>query len=58
MLEEVLNKLADAVVADQKIPPEEKQSLIDRLKSLGQNEWIRSIGTSILADVIKKSVGI
>jgi len=55
---EVLNKLADAVEADQKIPPEEKRSLIDRLKSLGQNEWIRSTGTSVLADVVKKSTGI
>jgi len=54
---EFLNKLADAVEADQKIPPEEKQSLIDRLKSLAQNEWVRSIGTSVLADVIKRSVG-
>ena len=55
---EVLNKLADAVEADQKIPSEEKRSLIDKLKSLGQNEWVRSIGTSVLADVIKKSAGI
>ena len=55
---EVLNKLADAVEADQKIPLEEKRSLIDKLKSLTNSEWIRSIGTSVLADVIKKSVGI
>jgi len=55
---EVLNKLADAVEVDQKIPPEEKRSLTDRLKSLAQNEWVRSIGTSVLADVIKKSAGI
>lgn len=55
---EVSNKLADAVEADQKIPPEEKRSLIDRLKSLANNEWVRSIGTSVLADVIKKSAGI
>jgi hypothetical protein len=52
---EVLNKLADAVEADQKISPEEKRSLIERLKSLAGNEWVRSIGTSVLADVIKKS---
>ena len=50
---EVLNKLADTVKADEKISPEEKRSLIDRLKSLAQNEWVRSIGTSVLADVIK-----
>jgi len=55
---EVLNKLADALEADQKIPLEEKRSLIERLKSLAQNEWVRSIGTSVLADVIKKSGGI
>ncbi|MBI1979886.1 MAG: hypothetical protein HYS58_03910 [Elusimicrobia bacterium] len=55
---EVLNKLADAVEADQKILPEEKRSLIERLKSLANNEWVRSIGTSVLADVIKKSAGI
>lgn len=55
---EVLNKLTDAVQSDPKIPPEEKRSLIDRLKSLTQNEWVRSIGTSVLTDVIKKSVGI
>jgi hypothetical protein len=55
---EVLNKLADAVGADQKIPPEEKRSLIDRLKSLANNEWVRSIGTSVLADVFKKSAGV
>ena len=55
---EVLDKLADTVEADQKISPEEKRSLVDRLKSLAQNEWVRSIGTSVLADVIKKSVGI
>jgi len=54
-LTEVLNELVDAVEADQKIPPEEKRSLIDRLKSLAQNEWVRSIGTSVLADAIKKS---
>lgn len=35
---EVLSKLADAVETDQKIPTEEKKSLIDRLKSLAQNE--------------------
>lgn len=55
---EVLNKLPDAVEADQKIPLEEKRSLIDRLKLLAQNDWVRSIGTSVLADVIKKSAGI
>ncbi len=55
---EVLNKLADVVEADQKISLEEKRSLIDRLKSLGNNEWIRSIGTSVLSDLIKKSVGL
>lgn len=55
---EVLDKLADTVEADHKIPPEEKRSLIDRLKSLANNEWIRSIGTSVLGDVIKKSAGI
>lgn len=55
---EVLSKLADAVETDQKIPTEEKKSLIDRLKSLAQNEWVRSIGTSVLADVIKKSAAI
>jgi hypothetical protein len=55
---QVLNKLADAVQHDQKIPPEEKQSLIDRLRSLANNDWIRSIGTSVLADVVKKSAGI
>jgi hypothetical protein len=55
---EVLNKLADAVDAAQNILPEEKRSLIDRLKSLAQNEWIQSTGTSVLADVIKKSAGI
>lgn len=55
---EVLNKLADTVEADQKIPSEEKRSLVDKLKSLAQNEWVRSVGTSVLADVIKKSVGI
>jgi hypothetical protein len=57
-LSAVLNKLAAAVDADQKLPPEEKRSLTDRLKSLGQNEWIRSVGTSVLADLIKKSAGI
>jgi hypothetical protein len=57
VLEEVLNKLADAVEADQKIPPEEKRFLIDKLKSLAQNEWVRFIGTSVLTDVIKRSVG-
>jgi len=55
---EVLNKLAEVVEADQKIPTEEKRSLIEKLKSLAQNEWVRSIGTSVLADVIKKSAGI
>lgn len=55
---EVLNKLADAVEAEKKFPLEEKRSLIDRLKSLAQNDWVRSIGTSVLADVIKKSAGI
>lgn len=55
---DVLNKLAATLEADEKIPSEEKRSLTDRLKSLGQNEWIRSIGTSVLADLIKKSVGI
>lgn len=55
---EVLNQLADTVTSDQKIPKEEKQSLVERLKSLAQNEWIRSTGTSVLADLIKKSVGI
>ena len=55
---EVLNKLAEAVEADQKIPQEEKRSLIGRLKSLGENEWVRSIGTSVLADVFKKTAGL
>ena len=55
---EVLNKLSESIEADQKIPPEEKRSLIDRLKSLAQNEWVRSAGTSVLADVSKKSAGI
>ena len=55
---EVLNKLAHTVEADQKIPPEEKRSLVDRLKSLAENEWVRSIGTSVFADVIKKTAGI
>lgn len=55
---EVLNKLADTLEANQKMPLEEKRSLIDGLKSLANNEWIRSIGTSVLADAIKKSVGI
>jgi hypothetical protein len=50
--------LADAVEADPKIPQEEKRSLISGLKSLAQNELIQSTGTSVLADVIKKSVGI
>jgi len=30
---------------------------MDKLKSLAENEWIHSIGTSVLADVIKTSVG-
>ncbi|MBI2089665.1 MAG: hypothetical protein HYT78_13165 [Deltaproteobacteria bacterium] len=51
---EVLNKLAEAVESDPKVPREEKRSLIERLKSLANNEWIRSIGTAVLADVIKK----
>jgi len=55
---EVLSKLADAVEVDRRIPPEEKRSLIDKLKLLAQNEWVRSIGTSVLADIIKKSAGI
>ena len=55
---EVLNKLADALEADQKIPLEEKRSLKDRLKLLANNEWVRSIGTSVLADAIKKSAGV
>lgn len=57
-LAEILNKLAGAVEANQKIPSDEKRSLVDRLKSLAQNEWVRSVGTSVLADVIKKSAGI
>jgi hypothetical protein len=55
---EVVNELAAALEADPKIPTEEKRSLVDKLKLLGENEWIRSIGTSVLAEVIKKSVGI
>ena len=51
---EVLNKLVDTVEADQKIPPQEKRSLIDRLRSLAQNDWVRSIGTSLLAGRDKK----
>lgn len=52
---EVINQLAAALEANQKIPPEEKRSVIDRLKSLAQNEWIRSTGTSVLAEVFKKA---
>ena len=55
---DVLNKLAATLEADQKIPKEEKQSLVERLKSLAQNEWVRSIGTSVLADLVKKSAGV
>ena len=55
---EVLNKLADAVEADSKISPEDKQTLIDKLKSLANNEWVRSIGTSVLAEAFKKAVGL
>ena len=55
---EVLNKLSDSIEANPQIPPEEKRSLMERIKSFGQNEWVRSIGTSVLADVIKKSAGI
>ncbi len=47
--------MAETVEADQKIPPEEKRSVIDSLKSLAGNERIRSIGTSVLADVIKNA---
>lgn len=35
-----------------------KRSLIDRLKSLADNEWVRSIGTSVLAELIKKPMGL
>ena len=55
---EVLNKLAETLEAEQKIPLEEKRSLIDRLKSLAQNDWIRSIGTDVLANLMKKWVGL
>ena len=55
---EVLNKVADAVEADQKIPPEEKRSLKDKLKSLGGNDWIQAIGTDVLANLVKKWVGL
>jgi len=53
---EVLNKLADAVDANPKIPKEEQRSLTDRLKSLAENEWVRSIGTDVLASLIKNRV--
>jgi len=55
---EVVNELVTALENDPKIPQEEKRSLVDKLKLLEENEWIRSIGTSVLAEVIKKSVGI
>jgi hypothetical protein len=55
---EVLNKLADTVASNQKIPKQEKQSLVEKLKSLAENEWVRSIGTSVLADVFKKAAGL
>jgi hypothetical protein len=55
---EILNRLVNAVETDDKIPPKEKQSIVDKVRSLASNEWVRSIGTSVLAEVIKKSVGI
>lgn len=55
---EILNKLSESIESDPKIPPEEKQSLMERIKSFGQNEWVRSIGTSVLAEIVKKASGI
>ncbi len=55
---EVLNKLANNLQPNQEISPEEKRSLVDRLKSLAENEWVRSIGTSVLADMMQRSLGI
>ena len=55
---EVLNKLSESVEASQTIPPVEKLALLDKIKSLAGNGWIQSIGTSVLAELIKKSVGL
>jgi hypothetical protein len=40
------------------MPTEEKTVLLEKLKSLAGNSWIQSVGTSVLAEIIKKSVGI
>jgi len=54
---EVLTKLSESVEANQTMPAEEKLALLDKVKSLAGNGWIQSIGTSVLAEIIKKYVG-
>jgi hypothetical protein len=55
---EVLTKLSETAEADRTMPTEEKTVLLEKLKSLAGNSWIQSVGTSVLAEIIKKSVGI
>jgi hypothetical protein len=57
-LSDILNKLTETAESDEEIPANEKRSLIEKFKGLAQNDWVRSVGTSVVADMIKSSLGI
>jgi len=53
-----LNVLEEAVTKDNKIPEEEKRSIIQKIRALSNDPYVVNVGSGIIIEGLKKMIGV